>query len=150
MEFGLEKLSHFGFEIRALFSQREEKLVPVLGMETVLSGGNAGERRTGSAVGGEGERRGMSSRARRWRRPGGEGQPGPSSLGRGRPGGCRAKLFGFQFVRALGQSHCLFKPAANICLVFPAPWGVEAGAVKGSPAFWDHPVLDASVSAVIY
>lgn len=29
MEFGLEKLSHFGFEIRALFSQREEKLVPV-------------------------------------------------------------------------------------------------------------------------
>ena len=123
-----------------LASQREEKLVPVLGMETVLSGGNAGERRT----------RGVSSRARRWRRPGGEGQPGPSSLGWGRPGSCRAKLFRFQFVCALGQSHCLFKPAANICLVLPAPWGVEAGAVKGSPAFWDHPVVDASVSAVIY
>ena len=141
MEFGLEKLSHFGFEIRALVSQSKRR-------EISASAGNGNrafwwERRRGGQEECPLEQGGGGGLA-------GRGSQGPAPWGGGRPGSCRAKLFRFQFVCALGQSHCLFKPAANICLVLPAPWGVEAGAVKGSPAFWDHPVVDASVSAVIY
>lgn len=51
----------------SLSSQREGKSVPGLGMETVLSDGSSGERRSGSWEGSPGREKRCVFRARRWR-----------------------------------------------------------------------------------